>query len=178
MPYDAVGSSVRLNVDPKDRGAIKITLGGEGFCGLKVVTTLLGAKGFDLHTAAVPVQRAFTRPPIRVTVSPRLRYVMLLATMVAAPKDALTVWESDQVHVVNDALLKANSELQSQVTSLMLPKSVGESKLIRADWPLSVNLQDVITGGGVTMTEDVIRTEDAALTNCSLLDPVMPRDKE
>ena len=60
----------------------------------------------------------------------------------------------------------------------MLPKSVGESKLISADWPLSVNLQEVITGAGVAMTEDVIRTKNAAVAYCSLLDPLMLRDKE
>ena len=80
-------------------------------------------------------QKALSRPLIRVTFPPGIRYTLLDATAKVIETVEAVVHEQ----VERDALTKVKRLLHCQVADTMPAESVGVSNEITTAWPLSEN---------------------------------------
>lgn len=149
LPYELVGSRVRLAHFPSVIGDCTITEGVIGFIGFNVTVVLSSDVGLFAQAVKVDVQSAFTRPGISVIGESVVRYGGVIETSITGGNDMLTVVELSQVHIESEALLKRKSSEQFHTALLIPPLSVGASNLTITTCPLSENLADVITGAGV-----------------------------
>jgi hypothetical protein len=83
LPYEPVASSRRSNEEPMLRGALNTTVGAIGLREVSVLTVALGAVGLIEQVEGVPVQKALSNPPFRVTKSPAFRNTTSISRLVA-----------------------------------------------------------------------------------------------
>lgn len=112
------------------RGAVITIVGCSGLRGTWTLDDLVGDDGLEAQVAALPEQNAFNSELRKVTASPALKYLAVLAASSTIGKDTLTVLAFSHVHLDREAPTKANSRSHCQVASSMPPLSVGELKLI------------------------------------------------
>lgn len=147
FPYDPVASTVRLAQDPIEDGVKRTIVGADGLRGARVTVAVVLAAEFEFSS----VEKALRRPPRSVTSSPIARYVTPPVSVVANSKTTITALAFAQVHIVLEALVKENKELQGQKAFVIPPESPGESKVMTTICPLSENLDDSILGAGILL---------------------------
>jgi hypothetical protein len=113
------------------RGAVMTIVGCSGLRGSWTLEDLAGDDGFEAQVAALPEQNALNKELCKVTASPALKYLAVLAASSIIGKDTLTVLALSHVHLDREALTKEKSRSHCQVASSMPPLSVGELKLTR-----------------------------------------------
>ena len=118
MPYDAVGSRVRLNEESKYSGALTIGVGLDGLRGAKIKTVPALLVGFKAQVDIVSVQYALTNPAVSDTESPIFSSTLVELT---TPKETLTAVAFTQVQVASEAPVKANKALHTQVVAVIPP---------------------------------------------------------
>ena len=111
------------------------------------------------HCVVSLEQKTFSRPPVRVTVSPGIRFALFNEEL----KVMVTVAAVVHVHAVRDALMKLNRLLHGHVAVTMPAESVGVLNVTTTACPLSENLLNVITGAGSGDADDSICTVVGAL---------------
>jgi hypothetical protein len=139
LPYDSVASRVRFKQEPRVEGAAITTVGVIGLVGGDVNSVDKIEVGFEEHELALRVQNALNNNPFKVTELPGFSRAALLKKLVTTGKVTLTFFVSVQMHVAEDAPAKVKSVLQAQLSSPRPASSVGESKRIDKESPLSVN---------------------------------------
>ena len=138
--------------EPRERGLLSTTTGLVGFFGDKVMRSAVGARLFKAHVAALLEQKDLSKPHIKVTLLPGIRFAMFNEEV----KVMVTVAAVVHVHVVREALVKLKSLLHGHVAVTMPAESVGVLNVITTAWPLSLNLLDTITGAGSGDADDSI----------------------
>ena len=149
-----MASSTRLVQEPSERGLLSTTTGLVGLFGAKVLRSAVGARLFKAHMAALLEQKDLSKPPIKVTLLPGIRFPFFNEEVKVMVTVAAVVHE----HVVRDALIKLKRELHGHVAVTMPAESVGVLNVITTAWPLSENLLDIITGAGSGDADDSIFT--------------------
>ena len=139
---------------PRVTGDCTITVGILGFVGFNVTVVVSSDVGLLAQAATVDVQSALTRPNLSVMGDSVVRYRGTLEESTTGGNDMLTVVEFSQEHNDLEAPLKLKSSEQFHIALVMPPLSVGASNLNITTWPLSENLDEIMTGAGDAEEED------------------------
>ena len=87
------------------------------------------------HCVVSPEQNILSRPPVRVTLLPGIRFALFNEELKVMVTVAAVVHE----HVVSDALTKLKRLLHGHAVSTMPAESVGVLNVTTTAWPLSEN---------------------------------------
>ena len=147
-----MASSTRLAEEPRETGLFSTTTGLVGLFGDKVMRSEDGEGAFKAHMVRLLQQKDLSKPHIKVTLLPGIRFAFFNEEL----KVMMTVAAVVHEHVVRDAFLKLKRVLHGHVAVTMPAESVGVLNVITTAWPLSLNLLDTITGAGSGDADDSI----------------------